>query len=259
MFVLWLLFGDCGRAGAGAGAPALPAPVPGGEPGWPGSPISYTPPWPAAVPTTGLPKFPGSGWEFDEPPPAAVQQRARMLVDVLWKQGSGTSRIEQTAGRWIAYQAQVVSSGRKGVVAYRLKRAQLPAGSSTATASRAPAQRPTPQVPPSPAPSASSSPAARPRPVSVRVGPAVVEPATVKPVSVSPVSLPTLVKGAGIKPKPPSANVKLLQQRLGIPADGQFWTDTDKAVRAFQAAHGLDVDGIVGDKTWTALFASGRA
>ena len=77
--------------------------------------------------------------------------------------------------------------------------------------------------------------------------------------AVSPVAMPTLVRGAGIKPKAPSPNVRILQQRLGIAADGQFGGDTEKAVRAFQASHGLVVDGIVGDKTWTALFATGRA
>jgi N-acetyl-anhydromuramyl-L-alanine amidase AmpD len=35
--------------------------------------------------------------------------------------------------------------------------------------------------------------------------------------------------------------------------DGVFGGETDKAVRAFQRAHGLPVDGIVGGKTWRAL------
>lgn len=38
-------------------------------------------------------------------------------------------------------------------------------------------------------------------------------------------------------------------------ADGEFGKMTDTAVRAFQKAHGLGVDGIVGQKTWTALLA----
>lgn len=257
LFLLYWLFG-CGRDGSSAYAPPLPAPaLPGGEPGWPGSPITYTPPWPQATPT-GLPKFPGSSWEFDEPPPAAVQQRARQLVDTLWAQGSGAFRVEQTAGRWIAYQAQIVASGRKGVVAYRQKRAQLPAGpQQTAMRARpaAPARQPIPSPPaasssraPSPSPPAAAKPVARPA-----------APPAARPVSVSPVSMPTLVRGAGIKPKPPSPNVKVLQQRLGIPADGQFGKGTEDAVKAFQRSKGLAVDGIVGDKTWTALFGSGRA
>lgn len=246
LFLVWLFFG----CRSSAAIPGQAGSFPGGEPGWPGSPISYTPPWPQAVPS-GLPTFPGSGWEFDEPPPPAVQQRARQLVDVLWKGGAGTSRVEQTAGRWIAYQAQVVASGRKGVVAYRQKRAAPPSVPSAATASKAvarPAARPlaraTPRVSPSSVPTSSSTSSRQPAP------------ATAQPVStVSPVHLPTLVRGAGIPPKAPSPNVRILQQRLGIASDGEFGKDTEAAVRKFQASRGLEVDGIVGDKTWAALFA----
>lgn len=48
-------------------------------------------------------------------------------------------------------------------------------------------------------------------------------------------------------------NVKLVQAALNITQDGIFGEQTDAAVRAFQREHGLVVDGIVGDKTWTAL------
>lgn len=37
-------------------------------------------------------------------------------------------------------------------------------------------------------------------------------------------------------------------------ADGVFGSKTDKAIRAFQNAHQLTVDGIVGSRTWKALF-----
>lgn len=60
-----------------------------------------------------------------------------------------------------------------------------------------------------------------------------------------------------------SAVVTELQQGLhaagfdpGTP-DGIFGPRTDQAVRAFQAGHGLDVDGIVGRDTWSALGRSG--
>ena len=56
--------------------------------------------------------------------------------------------------------------------------------------------------------------------------------------------------------------VKLLQETLNeLPAgaaldlkvDGVFGAETEKAVRQFQADHGLTVDGVVGKKTWAAL------
>ncbi|MFB6721035.1 glycoside hydrolase domain-containing protein [Kribbella sp. NPDC056345] len=39
--------------------------------------------------------------------------------------------------------------------------------------------------------------------------------------------------------------------------DGNFGSRTDTAVRAFQSAHGLGVDGEVGRRTWTALLSAG--
>lgn len=38
-----------------------------------------------------------------------------------------------------------------------------------------------------------------------------------------------------------------------IDVDGDFGPKTEAAVKAFQAGQGLDADGIVGDKTLTAL------
>ena len=65
-------------------------------------------------------------------------------------------------------------------------------------------------------------------------------------------SRPTLKKGA----KGP--DVSHLQDRLnahgaGVGVDGAFGPRTDAAVRSFQQAHGLAVDGIVGRNTWAAL------
>ncbi len=48
-----------------------------------------------------------------------------------------------------------------------------------------------------------------------------------------------------------------LQRLLGIPADGDFGSQTLRAVRRFQATHGLLVDGQVGSHTMAALHMVG--
>ncbi len=50
-------------------------------------------------------------------------------------------------------------------------------------------------------------------------------------------------------------DVRILQRLLGVKADGDFWTQTDAAVRSFQKKHALAVDGICGPLTWAALAA----
>lgn len=47
---------------------------------------------------------------------------------------------------------------------------------------------------------------------------------------------------------------KLLQERLGITADGIFGSDTKAAVISYQKANGLTTDGIVGQNTWRKLL-----
>jgi len=49
--------------------------------------------------------------------------------------------------------------------------------------------------------------------------------------------------------------VKQVQAKLGVVADGIFGPKTEAAVRAFQRGQGLVPDGIVGPKTWAALDA----
>lgn len=51
-------------------------------------------------------------------------------------------------------------------------------------------------------------------------------------------------------------DVKILQNKLNIMADGIFGVLTEEAVKEFQQSHGLTVDGIVGAKTWEALGVS---
>ncbi|MFG1480688.1 peptidoglycan-binding protein [Xanthobacter sp. V4C-4] len=47
--------------------------------------------------------------------------------------------------------------------------------------------------------------------------------------------------------------VKILQTKLGVPADGQFGPATEEALKAFQKAHGIAADGIAGPDTFLAL------
>jgi peptidoglycan hydrolase-like protein with peptidoglycan-binding domain len=50
-----------------------------------------------------------------------------------------------------------------------------------------------------------------------------------------------------------AATIRLMQQKLGIPADGQFGPATERALKAFQSHHGLTADGILGPATRKAL------
>lgn len=55
-------------------------------------------------------------------------------------------------------------------------------------------------------------------------------------------------------PKKSDSNVKLIQQKLGMKADGYFGKDTETAVKNFQIKNKLSQDGIVGAGTWNKLF-----
>ena len=48
-------------------------------------------------------------------------------------------------------------------------------------------------------------------------------------------------------------DVEVLQRALNIYPDGVFGKLTEEAVKDFQRAHGLEADGVVGQKTWDAL------
>jgi len=51
-------------------------------------------------------------------------------------------------------------------------------------------------------------------------------------------------------------DVKKLQTKLGLTADGSFGPNTEKKVKEWQSANGLTADGIVGDGTWSKMFGT---
>lgn len=51
-------------------------------------------------------------------------------------------------------------------------------------------------------------------------------------------------------------DVKKLQEKLGLPADGIFGKKTEESVKSFQTKNGLIPDGIVGDSTWSKMFGA---
>jgi putative chitinase len=50
-------------------------------------------------------------------------------------------------------------------------------------------------------------------------------------------------------------DVKKLQAKLGLTADGSFGPGTEAKVKEWQSANGLTADGIVGEGTWGKMFA----
>jgi putative chitinase len=54
------------------------------------------------------------------------------------------------------------------------------------------------------------------------------------------------------------ADVKKLQEKLGVEAIGKFGPKTEAAVKAWQKANGLTDDGVVGDATWSKLFGESK-
>lgn len=72
----------------------------------------------------------------------------------------------------------------------------------------------------------------------------------------SPPAKPVTHSEPVLRPGSDGAAVIDVQQRLGTVTDGLYGPNTKKAVAAFQASHGLEVDGIVGPQTWAALSTS---
>lgn len=54
-------------------------------------------------------------------------------------------------------------------------------------------------------------------------------------------------------------DVKKLQEKLGLPADGSFGPKTADAVKSWQSANGLTADGVVGPATWAKMFSDSSA
>ncbi len=54
-------------------------------------------------------------------------------------------------------------------------------------------------------------------------------------------------------------DVKKLQTKLGLTADGIFGAGTEAKVKEWQAKNGLTADGIVGDASWSKLFVAAPA
>jgi peptidoglycan hydrolase-like protein with peptidoglycan-binding domain len=57
----------------------------------------------------------------------------------------------------------------------------------------------------------------------------------------------------GSKPRSRGAGVAALQRALGVPADGVFGPQTERALRHYQRGHGLAVDGIAGPQSRSRL------
>lgn len=49
-------------------------------------------------------------------------------------------------------------------------------------------------------------------------------------------------------------DVKKLQSKLGLGADGVFGKGTEEAVKSFQTKNGLNPDGLVGEQTWNRIM-----
>lgn len=77
-------------------------------------------------------------------------------------------------------------------------------------------------------------------------------PDNMKPEHVTPVTGTPLTLRRGSR----GDDVKRVQEKLGITADGIFGPRTEGAIKSFQISKGLVADGVCGPKTWAALLVT---
>jgi peptidoglycan hydrolase-like protein with peptidoglycan-binding domain len=207
-----------------------PSPAPPVQPG--PSPIPPMPPWPgpAPVPST-LPPFPGPGWVPDTPSCDAVESRATYWNAILWDQGNKVIVRpyvqEQFGGRWLTF-AAAWHPGANGPQTYMATEAWRQATDQ-------PCQPASPVRPPAPSP----------------LGP--------PPGLVEPYPGPGAWQSDSGYITRYQAALTWLASSQGHPewdpkgVDGKFGPNTQAAVMAFQAAHGLTQDGMCGLQTAMAL------
>lgn len=69
------------------------------------------------------------------------------------------------------------------------------------------------------------------------------------------IARPNTLNGSPMVRRGARGNItKLIQEKLGISADGIFGANTEVAVKNYQRTNGLSVDGIVGRNTWRKLL-----
>ncbi len=60
--------------------------------------------------------------------------------------------------------------------------------------------------------------------------------------------------GKPVKLGSKGTDVMLVQAVVGVKADGDFGPKTEAAVKAWQTAHKLKADGVIGPVTWDKMF-----
>jgi len=188
--------------------------------------LHHPAPWPASPPAW-LPKFP-LNWVPFEKAPAEVIARAGQLIKQLHSQGLGRTQLEHIAGQWVTFVSRMHGT-KKAVEAYKVKPSYQPY--------RANPEEPTPKTSPRAVPTAvKTTPAGAARPM-LKLGDGM---------------------GARAALAPHVAELQALLNAHGasLSADGKFGPLTHGAVRQYQSAYGLQVDGIVGPKTWGSLLSA---